>query len=66
MAETFNVISVEKKNIKIHLNWSAIVQHKYPRCLFSLMIICLLRLQILKKSACLSFIDQTIRRYFIL
>lgn len=66
MTETFDVISVEKKNTEIHLNWSAIVKHKYPRCLLSLMIIGLFRLQILKKSACLSFIDQTTRRYFIL
>lgn len=30
MTETFDVISVEKKNIKIHLNWRAIVKSKYP------------------------------------
>lgn len=48
------------------MNWSAIAKSKYPWCLLCLMIIGLLRLQILKKSACLLFIDQTTRRYFIL
>lgn len=30
MTETFHVTSVEKENIKMHLNWSAIVKSKYP------------------------------------
>lgn len=59
MTETFDVFSVEKKNIKIHFIWSAIMKSNYPWCPSSLMIIGLLRLQILDKSVCLLFVDQT-------